>query len=164
MSRYRRLHVPGGTYFFTVNPANRRDDLLVTNIAALRAAYALVLGTMPVETHAIVVLPDHLHAIWTMPEGDSDFPTRWKRIKREFTIRSGHLRNRSTSKWIKGEAGIWQRRYWERLIRDEAELEAALRYVWTNPVKHGFVRRAVDWPHSSVHRDIRAGHLPPWGV
>lgn len=164
MSRYRRLHVPGGTYFFTVNLANRQDDLLVTNIAALRAAYALVLGTMPVETRAIVVLPDHLHAIWTMPEGDSDFPTRWKRIKREFTILIGQQRNRSTSKWIKGEAGIWQRRYWERLIRDEAEREAALRYVWTNPVKHGLVRRAVDWPHSSVHRDIRAGHLPPWGV
>lgn len=164
MSNYRRLLVPGGTYFFTVNLAVRGDDLLVRHIEALRAAYGTVLGAMPVRTRAIVVLPDHLHAVWTMPEGDSDFPTRWKRIKREFTLRVGYERNRSASKRAKGEAGLWQRRYWERLIRDETELEAALRYVAANPVKHGLVRRAVDWPYSSVHRDIRAGQLPPWGV
>ena len=164
MSRYRRHYVPGGTYFFTLNLAARGDDLLVRHIEALRAAYGTVLGVMPVRTRAIVILPDHLHAVWSMPEGDSDFSTRWKRIKREFTVRVGVERNRSASKRVKGEAGLWQRRYWERLIRDEAELEAALRYVVANPVKHGLMRQAVDWPYSSVHRDIRAGHLPPWGV
>jgi putative transposase len=164
MSRYRRLYVPGGTYFFTLNLAVRGDDLLVRHIEALRAAYGTVLGVMPVRTRAIVILPDHLHAVWSMPEGDSDFSTRWKRIKREFTVRVGVERNRSASKRVKGEAGLWQRRFWERLIRDKTELEAALRYVVANPVKHGLVRQAVDWPYSSVHRDIRAGHLPPWGV
>jgi putative transposase len=164
MSEYRRLRVPGGTYFFTVNLAIRGDDLLVSRIAALRGAYAAGLAGRQVRTRAIVVLPDHLHAVWTLPEGDSDFPTRWKRIKREFTVRVGDIRNRSASKRAKGEAGIWQRRYWERCIRDEAELEAALRYVWANPVKHGLVKRAVDWPYSSLHREVCAGNAPEWGV
>jgi len=164
MSNYRRLHIPGGTYFFTVNLAVRGDDLLVRHIADLRAAYGEGLAGMPVRTRAIVVLPDHLHAVWTLPEGDSDFPTRWKRIKRGFTVRVGDVRNRSASKRAKGEAGIWQRRYWERFVRDETELSAALRYVWTNPVKHGFVTRPVDWPYSSLHREVRAGNVSGWGV
>jgi len=164
MSDYRRLHVPGGTYFFTVALAMRGDDLLLSRIGELRAAYGDALREMPVRTRAIVVLPDHLHAVWTLPEGDSDFPTRWKRIKREFTLRVGQTRPRSASKHAKGEAGLWQRRYWERCIRDEAEMDDVLRYVWANPVKHGFVRRAVDWPYSSVHHEIRAGNLPEWGV
>lgn len=164
MSEYRRLFVPGGTYFFTVALAGRGDDLLVSRIGDLRAAYAEGLCDRPVQTKAIVVLPDHLHAIWTLPEGDSDFPERWKRIKRSFTVRVGETRPRSASKWAKGEAGIWQRRYWERCIRDEAELSAALRYVWTNPVKHGLVCRAIDWPYSSLHREIRVGNVAQAGV
>ena len=164
MSEYRRLRVPGGTYFFTVALARRGDDLLVSRIADLRAAYAEGLRDRPVRTRAIVILPDHLHAVWTLPEGDSDFPARWQRIKRAFTVRVGETRPRSTSKHVKGEAGIWQRRYWERCVRDEAELAAVVQYVWANPVKHGFTRRAVDWPYSSIHREIRAGNVADWGV
>lgn len=164
MPNYRRLFVPGGTYFFTANLASRGDDLLTSEIDALRAAYRTVMSEMPVHTGAIVVLPDHIHAVWTLPDGDCDFPTRWKRIKREFTVIVAQRRPRSLSKRQKGEAGIWQRRYWERLIRNDAEYAAALRYARDNPVKHGLVRRAVDWPYSSVHRDIRAGILPPSGA
>lgn len=164
MPEYRRLFLPGGTYFFTVALASRGDDLLAARIGDLRAAYAEGLCGRAVQTRAIVVLPDHLHAIWTLPEGDSDFPERWKRIKRAFIVRLGETRSRSATKHAKGEAGIWQRRYWEHCIRDEAELSAALQYVWTNPVKHGLVRRAVDWPYSSLHRDIRAGNVARAGV
>lgn len=164
MSNYRRLYVPGGTYFFTVNLAQRGATLLTDRVDDLRASYAEVMSDMPVATRAMVVLPDHLHAVWTLPEGDEDFPTRWKRIKCGFTVRVGETRECSVSKAAKGEAGIWQRRYWERCIRDEAELAMALQYVWGNPVKHGLVERAVDWPYSSVHREVRAGHLPELGI
>ena len=165
MSNYRRLHIPGGTYFFTVNLAVRGDDLLVR--AYRRPSGGLWGRVWPgclCGRGPSWFCPDHLHAVWTLPEGDSDFPTRWKRIKRGFTVRVGDVRNRSASKRAKGEAGIWQRRYWERFVRDETELSAALRYVWTNPVKHGFVTRPVDWPYSSLHREVRAGNVSGWGV
>jgi len=164
MSSYRRFLVPGGTYFFTVNLAAPGGRLLIDRIGDLRASYAEVTAEMPFTTRAIIVLPDHLHAIWTLPDGDADFPTRWKRIKRGFTVRVGESRARSLSKEKKGEAGIWQRRFWERVIRDEAALQMAQRYVWGNAVKHGYVSRAVDWPYSSLHREIRAGHVPEWGI
>lgn len=163
MSNYRRLHVPGGTYFFTVNLARRGDRLLTTRIDDLRSAYAEEVARSGFATRAIVVLPDHLHAVWTLPPGNADFSSRWKRIKRGFTVRIGETHARSRSKAAKGEAGVWQRRFWERCVRDEAELAACLRYVWCNPVKHGLVERAVDWPWSSVHREIRTGRLPPEG-
>ncbi|MEM7488533.1 MAG: transposase [Pseudomonadota bacterium] len=164
MSNYRRLFVPGGTYFFTVNLAQRGGHLLTDRVDDLRSAYAEVVADSPFATRGIVVLPDHLHAIWTLPPGDADFPSRWRRIKRGFTLRVGETRGRSASKVSKGESGIWQRRYWERCIRDEAELAMALRYVWGNPVKHGLVERAVDWPFSSLHRDVRAGLMPECGA
>ena len=164
MPRYVRAHVPGGTFFFTIALARRGDDLLVREVDALRTAYAEVARDTPFRTEAVVILPDHLHAVWTLPEGDADFSTRWKRIKRGFTVRVAETRARSWSKRRKGEAGLWQRRFWERCVRDEAELAACLRYVWCNPVKHGLVQRAVEWPWSSVHREIAAGRLPAEGV
>ena len=164
MSNFRRRHVPGGTFFFTVNLAQRGGTLLTDHVADLRAAYATVTRDLPLRTDAIVVLPDHLHAIWTLPQGNAGFPTRWKRIKREFSVRICEARPRSVSKVARGEVGIWQRRYWERCVRDETEFAAALRYVWGNPVRHGFVERAVDWPFSSVHREVRTGRLPPCGI
>ena len=187
MSGYRRASVPGGTFFFTLCLADRGGSLLTDRAGALRAAYVETARAMPFRTEAVVVLPDHLHAVWTLPEGDADFSTRWKRIKRGFTVRVGGEHARSASKKArKGEAGLWQRRFWgERLsgigpgdrssrerakrrpeggcVRDEAELAACLLYVWCNPVKHGYVARAADWPWSSVHREIRAGRLPPEG-
>lgn len=165
MSRYRRLRVPGARYFFTVVLQDRRSTLLTDHIDALRGAYAATLADMPVFSDAIVILPDHLHAVWTLPDGDSDYPERWRKIKHRFT-RSlgagiGRSATRSPSKIRKRDAGLWQRRYWEHMIRDEADYRAHVAYCWGNPVKHGLVHRAVDWPYSSIHRDIRLGRVDP---
>ncbi len=169
MSNYRRIKRPGGTFFFTVNLADRHSTLLVDRIGGLRAAYGVVGRQHPFRTEAIVVLPDHLHAIWTLPEGDSDFATRWKKIKAHFSkavIRGADRGDDvggdgglaptlrvSPSKSRKGEVGIWQRRFWEYTIRDDADLANHLRYIRDNPVKHGLVSDPVQWPFSSIHRD-----------
>lgn len=120
----------------------------------------------PFAIAAWVVLPDHLHCIWQLPEGDCDYSVRWGAIKARFTraLRAEVGWNptlRSASKVEKGDAGLWQRRFWEHHIRDEADYAAHLRYCWFNPVKHGFVARPEDWPYSSVHRDIEAGRYDP---
>ncbi|WP_308914825.1 REP-associated tyrosine transposase [Jannaschia sp. LMIT008] len=164
MANYIRTRLPGGTFFFTVNLAQADSRLLVERIDLLRAAYDAVRRAHPFRTDAIVVLPNHLHAVWTMSDDDGDYSNRWRLIKRNFTVALGQTRDRTGSKAARGEAGIWQRRFWERCIRNEAEYTATVRYVLTNPVKHGFTTRAVDWPHSSIHRDIRAGRLSPEGL
>jgi putative transposase len=161
MPTYVRARVPGASFFFTVALADRRSSALVEDVAHLRGAVAEVRRKRPFQIEAMVILPDHLHAVWTLPEGDSDFPLRWKEIKAEFTMRTGRSGPRSASKIAKGEKGLWQRRFWEHLIRDETDFRQHVEYCWGNPVKHGLVIRAVDWPFSSIHRDIRAGRVPP---
>lgn len=175
MSDYLRLFVPVGTYFFTVTLADRGARTLVEEIAHLRRAVMDTRAERPFEINAWVVLPDHLHCVWTLPEGDADFSTRWGAIKARFTRnlrdacrvgfnptiakRSGQAvgwnptLRRSESKMRSGDAGIWQRRFWEHHIRDDADYRAHVRYCWLNPVKHGFVEHPEDWPYSSVHRD-----------
>ena len=157
MPDYRRNRVPGGTYFFTVNLRDRGSDLLAREIAALRAAVRTVRARMPFHIDAWVVLPDHLHCIWTLPPGDSDFPGRWREIKGAFakTVpqpRTGRLRPR--------ESGIWQRRYWEHTIRDARDYQAHMDYVHFNPVRHGYVIRPGDWPYSSFHACVARGVYP----
>lgn len=159
MSNYRRMSVPGGTYFFTVNLARRGATVLTDEIDLLRDVFRCVTARYPVHVDAMVVLPDHLHAVWTMPEGDADYPTRWKKIKARFSQHCRASGDPSDSKLRKGEKGIWQRRYWEHTIRDTRDYRAHVEYCWSNPVKHGLVARAVDWPYSSIHRDIEAGHV-----
>lgn len=161
MPNYRRLRIPGGTYFFTVALEDRRSDLLVRRIHHLRSAWAATLLEAPFRGDTVVVLPDHLHAIWTLPPGDADFSDRWRRIKGRFAQALPPDARRSPSKRSKGEKGVWQRRFWEHAIRDEADLERCRKYCWFNPVKHGVARRPVDWPHSSIHRDIRRGLAEP---
>ena len=160
MSRYRRLHAPGGTYFFTVATADRGGTLLTDHIDLLRGAYARTVREMPVTCDAIVVLPDHLHAVWTLPAGDADFPERWRRIKARFTHALGVKGPRSASKLRKREAGVWQRRYWEHLVRDAEDYRHHVTYCWANPVRHGLVERPEDWALSSLHRDARLGRVP----
>jgi len=157
MSQYVRARVPGATFFFTVNLADRAFAALVEDIAVLRQSVAQVRQARPFHIDAMVVLPDHLHAVWTLPAGDSDFSTRWKEIKTSFTKRSGRTGLCSASKIRKGERGVWQRRFWEHMIRDAADYKTHVEYCWANPVKHGWVLRAVDWPYSSIHRDTRFG-------
>ncbi|MBA3910029.1 MAG: transposase [Rhodobacter sp.] len=161
MSRYIRPKVSGASIFFTVALADRRSNLLVQQIDALRAAVRVTWSERPFHIDAWVVLPDHLHCIWTLPEGDADYSVRWKEIKTHFTKSIGRVGPRSSSKMAKGEAGIWQRRFWDHHIRDERDFTTHLRYCWWNPVKHGFVEQPAKWPYSSIHRDIRLGQVEP---
>lgn len=160
MPNYRRAFVPGGTYFFTVAIADRRTALLTEHLDALSHAFRVARAWRPFAMSAFVVLPDHLHCIWSLPEGDADFPARWNRIKGEFSRRVDNRERRSPSRTSKRERGIWQRRYWEHLIRDEPDLHNHINYIHFNPVKHRYVSRARDWPHSSFHRFVREGVLP----
>jgi putative transposase len=160
MSRYRRANAPGGTFFFTVNLADRRSALLTERIDLLRAAYGKVVQELPFDTVAVCILPDHVHAVWRLPPTDGDFSTRWQRIKGGFSKALPAQPNRSDSKLRKQEKGIWQRRFWEHRIRDDADLQRHVDYIHYNPVKHGLVQRVSDWPHSSFHRYVREGQLP----
>lgn len=159
MVRYRRNFVPGGTYFFTVTLADRTSSALVHHIDVLRMAFRVVRQERPFKIDAIVILPEHLHAIWTLPSDDSDFSDRWKRIKGYFThqlVASGAPVKRHRN----GEYALWQRRFWEHTIRNDADFERHVDYVHLNPVKHGLVSRVCDWPHSSFHAYVRGGLLP----
>ena len=163
MPNYRRVRIAGGTFFFTVTLANRSSNLLVQQIERLRRIYRSVQESRPFETVAICILPDHLLAIWSLPEKDADFATRWNLIKAGFT-RGLPAASRSPSKMAKREKGIWQRRYWEHAIRDDADLARHIDYIHFNPVKHGLVSRVSDWPHSSFHQHVKRGLLPAdWG-
>ena len=157
--RYRRADVAGGTFFFTVNLADRSSRLLVDHIDDLRAAVRTVNKRHPFEIVAWVVLPEHMHAIWTLPRDDRDFSARWSLIKSSFSRAIARNEVVPASRAGKRERGIWQRRYWEHLIRDEIDLQRHVDYVHINPVKHGHVERAAYWPHSSIHRYIERGWL-----
>lgn len=161
MPNYVRPRWQGATIFFTVALARRGEDVLCRHVEHLRAAVRETHADLPFESRAWVILPDHLHTIWTLPPGDGDYSTRWKRIKARFTKAVGITLPRTMSKANKGEAGLWQRRFWDHHIRDDADLTTHLRYCWWNPVKHGLVERAVDWPYSSLHRDIARGLAEP---
>ena len=165
MSEYRRAWLPGGTWFFTVNLAERRGNrLLVERIDLLRHAFRGVRMRRPFRLEAVVILPEHLHCIWTLPAGDTDFSSRWSWIKGQFSrgIDKGERISQSRSK--RGERGIWQRRFWEHRIRDDKDFTLHVEYLHWNPVKHGWVRRVADWPHSSFHDYVRRGLYPEnWG-
>jgi putative transposase len=154
MSRYRRSHTAGGTFFFTVALARRNESLLVDHIGMLRESYQATVRALPFRTLAICVLPEHLHCIWELPEGDRDFSSRWSRIKSGFS-RSLPAIDRSESKRAKREKGIWQRRLWEHEIRNAADLQRHVDYIHYNPVKHRLVARVADWEFSSFHRYVR---------
>lgn len=160
MPNYRRAFVPGGTYFFTVAIADRRTALLTERLDTLSHAFRVVRSWRPFAMPAFVVLPDHLHCIWSLSEDDADFAARWSRIKGEFSRRVGNRERRSPSRTSKRERGIWQRRYWEHLIRDERDLRNHIDYIHFNPVKHRYVSQVRDWPHSSFHRFVREDVLP----
>ncbi|OWW18994.1 REP-associated tyrosine transposase [Noviherbaspirillum denitrificans] len=164
MPTYRRNIIPGATYFFTVTLLDRSSALLTTHVETLRAAFRYTQQRHPFEVDAIVVLPEHLHAIWTLPPGDADYATRWRLIKGHFSRNIPAGETRSPSRSGKGERGLWQRRYWEHTIRDDEDFERHVDYIHFNPVKHGLVRMARDWGYSSFHRYVKKGLLPvDWG-
>jgi putative transposase len=163
MPEYRRAIFKGGIFFFTVVLAERRSNLLVEQVDRLRKVYRITKERRPFNTIAICILPDHIHAVWALPESDDDFATRWSLIK-SGSSRGLDAQSRSESKILKREKGIWQRRYWEHAIRDDADLARHVDYIHFNPVKHGYVTRVVDWPHSSFHRYVESGELvADWG-
>ena len=162
--QYRRTRLAGGTFFFTVNLAERSKTLLIDYVDTLRDTFRKVKYRHQFKIDAIVVLPEHLHAIWTLPKDDTDYATRWMLIKSNFSRNIPKGERRNISRILRHERGIWQRRYWEHLIRDEEDFIRHIEYIHYNPVKHGYVLKPIDWPFSSIHRDIHAGIVPPnWG-
>lgn len=160
---YRRLFIPGAHYFFTVVTEGRKP-LLVDHIDRLREAFRLCKTRYPFEIEAIVVMPDHIHSLWRLPEQDCQFSLRWMVIKRKFSagLPTGHL---SASKQQKREKGIWQRRFWEHCIRDEDDWRRHLDYIHYNPVKHGLAATALEWPHSSFKQAVAKGwYEPGWAA
>lgn len=165
MTNYLRAKAPGATCFFTVNLARRDTALLVDHIATLRQAIGYVQHRHPFAIDAMVVLPEHLHAVWTLPPGDTDYSLRWRLLKTWFSRNIPPGEHRCASRMAKNERGIWQRRFWEHLIRDHIDLQRHVDYIHFNPVKHGHVGRAADWPYSTFHRFVADGRLSAdWGV
>ena len=165
MPDYRRVRHPGGLYFFTHSLLQRSgNDLLTRNIDLLRQSVVKVRSQHPFRIHAWVVLPDHLHCILEFPQGDANYPLRWRLIKAYFAKRVPNIEFRSAVRRRRGERGIWQRRFWEHLIRDEADYHAHMDYIHFNPVKHGVVGCVRDWPYSTFHRWVERGvYSLDWG-
>jgi len=161
MTNYRRVKIEGAKYFFTVNLADRAGNTLLTNnIDLLRDVMRQVKNKHPFNIDAIVILPEHLHCIWTLPKDDADYKTRWMLIKTSFSRNIPASEQRSASRIKRGERGLWQRRYWEHLIRNDLDYQRHVDYIHWNPVKHNLVTQVKDWPHSSFHSFVRRGVLP----
>ena len=166
--KYRRLRVPGGTYFFTVVSAGRLplfSDAIA--VSMFHDAVNAIRTKRPFEIDAYVILPDHIHCIWELPDGDPDFSNRWRQIKEAFTrawLRKQPETVRTVEMIGRGERNVWQRRFWEHLIRDDDDLSAHIEYIHLNPVLHGLARLPRDWPHSSFHDYVTRGDLHDgWG-
>jgi putative transposase len=160
MSNYLRYRIPGGCYFFTVNLLERKNTLLIDHIDLLRESVKICKQNRPFHIDAWVVLPEHMHCIWTLPEGDDDFSNRWKTIKIHFSKNLPKTERRSKTRVKRGERGIWQRRFWEHAIRDDRDYENHMDYIHFNPVKHGWVNHVIDWPYSSFHRYVKKNLYP----
>jgi putative transposase len=159
MSHFRRRYVPGGTYFFSVELRNKQSTLLIDRIELLRATTRLCLKRWPFEIDAAVVLPNKLHMIWTLPPGDADYSKRWRLIKSTF---SRHCPAPEPDiKLRPGEKGIWQRRFWEHVIRDQRDYDLHNHLILTAPVAEGLVCKPSDWPYASLHK--RRVDLDPRG-
>ena len=161
--QYRRAFVPGGSYFFTVVTERRRPLLASADaVEVLRNAFRAVRSTRPFEINAMVVLPDHLHCIWTMPLKDADFATRWRLVKTWFTKHCAPVLRSppNCARAAKREQALWQHRYWEHLLRDETDFARHMDYIHYNPVKHGYAVAPMDWPYSSFRRYVEAGVYP----
>ena len=152
MANYRRLYVPGGTYFFTLRLQDPTSDLLVAQIDLLRNATRLCMKRWPFEIAAAVILPNKLHMIWNLPPDDAAFSKRWRLIKSTFSRRVPPPVYISPSQQRRGEKGIWQRRFWEHVIRDQADFDLHMHVIASAPVHAGLVKRSGDWPYSSLQR------------
>ena len=160
MPNYRRNFVSGGCYFFTVNLLERKRTLLVDHIDLLRDSVCRVRRLHPFHIDAWVVLPDHMHCIWTLPSDTDDFPLRWRLIKLLFSKGLPKTERLSVVRKRRGERGIWQRRYWEHTIISDRDYNQHIDYIHVNPLKHGYVKQVSDWQYSTFHRYVADGILP----
>ena len=161
MPDYRRYRIPGASYFFTVNLLERHpNDLLVKHIDVLRLAVQETRKHRPFHIDAWVVLPDHLHCVWTLPEGDDDNSNRWRLIKQRFSKAMPKTERRSKIRVARGERGIWQRRFGEHMILNETDYASHIDYCHINPLKHGLVERVAEWPYSTFHQYVERGVYP----
>jgi len=164
---YRRARTSGGTYFFTVVTHNRRRFLCdADSVVLLRSVIKKVMSQHPFVIDAMVVLPDHIHALWTLPDGDDNYSIRWSLIKSGFTrsCKESCKGVLSSSRIARKQQAVWQQRFWEHEIRDEHDFEKHVEYIHYNPVKHGLVNSPVEWEYSSFHQYVRNGrHQPDWG-
>ncbi len=156
MVNYRRNYQEGRVYFFTVTLKNRQSDLLVKHIDLIQNAIRDVKSTMTFKTIATVILPDHIHALWQLPIHDSDYSGRWRSIKSQFTFSLNKI-GYQLIRDKRGEYCLWQRRFWEHTIRNDEDLQNHINYIHYNPVKHGLVKRVVDWPYSTFHHYVKKG-------
>ena len=162
--QYKRYYQQGASYFFTINLADRSSNLLIEKIEILRYAFKIVKQKHPFHIDAIVILPDHLHILCTMPNNDADFSKRIKLIKYYLSYNIAKTEVILNSRLRKSERGIWQRRFWEHCIRDETDYHAHINYIHMNPVKHEYVKQVKDWRYSSFHRFVADGLLHiDWG-
>ncbi|GMU80712.1 MAG: hypothetical protein AMXMBFR47_05830 [Planctomycetota bacterium] len=165
MPNYRRWFEPGGTYYFTVVTENRAP-ILCGRLARklLRGAVERTRDRWPFQIFAWVLLPDHMHTIWTMPPDDCNYPRRWAFLKKEFTSdwldAGGAEQVRSASRRRNRRRGVWQRTYWENLVKDDRDLFGLADYIHHNPIKHGYVECAHAWQYSTFHRFVRDGWYP----
>jgi putative transposase len=159
MSNYRRAYIPGGTYFFTVVTYKRKPILCSPSaIQRLKDSFNYTKEKHPFSIEGLVILPDHIHCIWQLPEKDSDFSKRWNMIKRHFSL--GMTKDTNHRR----EKNIWQRRFWEHAVRDEKDFQRCLDYIYYNPVKHGYVQKPLDWIYSTFKRDVAKGfYSKDWG-
>ena len=166
MPDYRRNRIEVGCYFFTVNLLERhQNQLLVLQIDILRDVVKRVRERHPFHIDGWVVLPDHMHCIWTLPHGDDDYAKRIRLVKTMFSKEMPKTERRSSVRQRKGERGIWQRRYWEHTIRDQRDYNTHMDYLHYNPVKHGYVEKVIDWPHSTFRHHVQRGlYAENWGV
>lgn len=169
MADYRRCYIPGGSYFFTVVTA-RRARILANDSArgCLRDAIRWCREDFPFHIDALVMLPDHIHAIWTLPAGDCDYSKRWGIVKKRFTEtwleRGGPEQTVTASRMRNRRRGIWQPRFWEHALRDERDYQNHLDYLHFNPVKRGLVNNVAEWPYSSFHHWVKRGvYAADWG-
>ena len=183
MPNYKRNFLPGGTFFFTV-VTHERSPWLCTEKArnALRMAIGEVRAKRPFTIAAWVLLPDHLHCLWELPEDDHDFSIRWRLIKTRVSRQCADLcekvgcvsdsvthqnstAHQNISRSRRGESNLWQRRFWEHTIRDERDYAAHCDYIHYNPVKHGLSKSPADWPYSTFHRFVEQRIYPiDWGA
>lgn len=169
MPDYKRVYVEGGTYFFTVNTIKRKTILTRPESRyLLKTAWQEIKKIHPFEDVALCLMPDHIHCIWKLPENDSNFSVRWNGIKGLFSKKykktDSYSHDSDRIRKNKQEASVWQRRFWEHLIRDDDDLQRHIDYIHYNPVKHGYVAKATDWEYSTIHRYIHDGIVEPdWG-